>query len=900
MTRTPPDRPRPALAITAAVVAMALVLAADIAYGERQVLVAALMVGPMLAVLGGRTGPVALLGVVAVALAIISPIWNENFGEGDWAIRISVVALGSAAALVASRARAREIEQAARMRLLAELGEMAGGVRSVRDTATAIAQVLAPSLADVATVDVLHGDIPERLAAEGDPELASAAAGARPPAPAAEARRAEDAGEAAALLGLNGGSPVRPAHALTVPLQTRGGSRGALTLATLARPLRAVDLEFARVAAGRAALALDNAGLSSELAIVERQLAAALTNLAEAVTVQDAQGRLVYANQAAADLLGYATADDLVAQTGPAIVRRFNTTQPDGRPLDVEKLPGRRVLLGEEPEPLLVRARDADTREERWRVVKASAVRDDDGAVRYAVNVIEDVTETKRAEAAQRLLAEAGRRLAGSLDARETLQHIAEVGVPELADSCAVHLADGPVPAGTLAAEVLSTGRAQLVPDVPPEAGDGDVRSAIAVPMQGRGEVVGVITFRATEARPPYDETDLQLALELGRRAGSALVNARLYAEQAEIARALQEDLLPPELPDLPGFKSAALYHPAGAGAQVGGDFYDVFEAGDGWIVVVGDVAGRGPSAASLTAMARYTLRTALGLTGSISESVALLNAALYGRSRMALCSVCMVHLHGGEREGQVSMLAAGHPDPYVIRAGQARSAAVGGPLLGALSRGDWPVVRLRLEGGDTLVLYTDGVIDTQGEAGRFGERRLGDTLQGTTGAADAVQRVRVALEVFASGRHRDDTAVLAVERRGVRETTPEDHHRLRLTPGREAPSAARQAVGDWLAAVLDEDRLADVRLLVSELVTNGVVHGAQRAGDSVDLDVIVDATRVRVDVRNPGPAFDAGVPTEPPPEARGGRGLLLVGRVASRWGVERGDRTCVWFEIDR
>jgi PAS domain S-box-containing protein len=942
MTPKRADAARPRAAVAAAVLAIAAVLAVDVAFGH--VLAAAFMVGPMLAVLSGSPRTVALLGVVAIVLAIVSGAWNENFGDVDWAVRAVVVALGTGAALLASRARARELEQLARMRLLAELGEMASGALSVEETAERIARVLAPAMADVAAVDVLRGGIPERLAVAGDPPLAAAIAAAVPPPPAPAPVHVHGAEAAGPLLGLNGDAPVPASGALTVPLQTRGGTRGALTLASAGRPLGAADLEFARVAAGRAALALDNAGLSSELTIVERQLAAALANLAEAVTVQDARGRLVYANQAAADLLGYASPAEVVAQAGLAIAQRVDSHHADGRPLLVEDLPGRRVLAGEEPEPLLVRARDPQSREERWRVIKASAVRDDAGKVRYAVNVIEDVTEVKRAELTQRLLAEASHTLAASLDLPETLQRVAEVGVPDLAEWCTVHVPGesglielvgvahsdpaqverardigGRFPARVDdpggVAEVLRTGQAQLVPDIPPEAlemmsrdpehlaslRESGIRSAMAVPMRAAGRTVGVMTFVNTVARRPFDEGDLQIALDLGRRAAIAAENARLYAAQAEIARTLQEDLLPPDLPELPGWVTASMYRAAGEGSDVGGDFYDAFEVDDGWVVVVGDVAGRGPSAASLTAMARYTLRTAAMLSGSLSTAISLLNQALYERPRMALCSVCLLQLHAGEREGEVSLLAAGHPDPYVIRDGEARPAAVGGPLLGALSRGDWPVVRIRLRAGDALVLYTDGVIDTQGAAERFGERRLAETLQGSAGAGDAVDRVRSALERFATGRHRDDTAVLALERAGDRRGgAAENRYRARLEPGGGAPRRARAALGEWLDGVLDEDRLGDARLLVSELVTNGVLYGARRAGDALDLDVVIGPSCVRVEVHNPGPPFTPRLEEPVPADARGGRGLLLVRRVASRWGAGRGDRTCVWFEIDR
>ena len=114
------------------------------------------------------------------------------------------------------------------------------------------------------------------------------------------------------------------------------------------------------------------------------------------------------------------------------------------RPLAVEQLPGRRALAGETPEPLIVRSRPAGQRETRWTRVKATPVFDEDGSVRLAINVIEDITELKRAEQGQRFLAEAGRVLAGSLDYEETLSSVARLAVPDIADWCGIDvLADG-------------------------------------------------------------------------------------------------------------------------------------------------------------------------------------------------------------------------------------------------------------------------------------------------------------------------------------------------------------------------------------------------------------------------------------------------------------------------
>ena len=232
----------------------------------------------------------------------------------------------------------------------------------------------------------------------------------------------------------------------------------------------------------------------------------------------------------------------------------------------------------------------------RWARIKATAVHDPDGGVRLAINVIEDITELKRSEEAQRFLAEASRRFSGSsLDYERTLAAVPELAIPALADRCEVQLVEDEL--GPEALEVVKTGAAWLEP------------SRIIVPMTA-GRVIGTVTLEVDGRE--FDTQDVLVAEDFGLRAGAAVENARLYRAASRIARTLQTSLLPPGLPDVPGAQLAAAFHPAGQGLEVGGDFYDVFSTGEGqWYLVIGDVSGKGAEAAAVTALARFTLRTA-------------------------------------------------------------------------------------------------------------------------------------------------------------------------------------------------------------------------------------------------------------------------------------------------
>ena len=179
-------------------------------------------------------------------------------------------------------------------------------------------------------------------------------------------------------------------------------------------------------------------------ALARDELEAILAGVADAVTVQDARGRLVYVNDAAVRLLGEQIGRPdraaLLAAAPDELAAGFEMLDEDGRPLALDQLPGRRALMGEEPEPLIVCYVIRATGERRWSRVKARPMRSPGGTVTRAINVIEDITDLKQAELTQRLLAEAGRVLAGSLDYEETLRRVAWLAVPDLADWCMVDI----------------------------------------------------------------------------------------------------------------------------------------------------------------------------------------------------------------------------------------------------------------------------------------------------------------------------------------------------------------------------------------------------------------------------------------------------------------------------
>ncbi|MGZ4267580.1 MAG: SpoIIE family protein phosphatase [Solirubrobacteraceae bacterium] len=793
-----------------------------------EVFASTVVLGPFVCALLGSTRDTVITGAAAVGSALLSGLWNHNFGDLDYFVRLSVVTIGTAVALAGARARVHLTRDRERFRMLRAVAELSERSTTVDETLEQISDILVPGLSDICIIDVLREERVERLAvAAHGPRSEAIAAGLRARATRGgttptEGERlvevCEDAMLRAAALDDEDLDFLRSLglrSVITVPLRARGRRIGTMGLSVTTQSRRAYDadeLAFTLVLAGRVALALDNAGLFSEIETLVAQQAAALGSLAEAVTMQDPSGALVYANAAAARSMGFASVEEMLSTPPETIADLFESYLEDGTALRTELLPGRRVLAGEDPPPLLLRTVSRRTGEEHWRVTKATGVRDQQGRVRLAVNVIEDVTEVKRIERAQRLLAEAGSVLASSLDYEETLARVARLAIGTLADWCGVSLPgehgelrsvavahvdpslvryarelnerfpsrmDDP----TGAAEVIRSGTSQVFNEITPElleqsGADPEqlaaidrlgMRAAMIVPMVAAGRAIGAISFVSAESGRAFTDADLDLAEELGRRAGVAVENARLYTERSHIANTLQSSLLPAKLPPVPGFALASLYRPAGEENWVGGDFYDAFATSGGWMVVVGDVAGRGAAAAALTAQARHTLRTAAQLIGDPIAALTHLNQALVERRDTSLCTVAAVQLSGRDGSISANVVCAGHPQPYLVREGTAMAIGYWGPMVGAFEDSEWRAATITLQPADVLVLYTDGVIDAGGPEERFGDERLVQTLTGATDASDAVGRIRAALDAFEVGAQADDTAVLAIAYTGDR-----------------------------------------------------------------------------------------------------------------------------------
>lgn len=239
-------------------------------------------------------------------------------------------------------------------------------------------------------------------------------------------------------------------------------------------------------------------------------------------------------------------------------------------------------------------------------------------------------------------------------------------------------------------------------------------------------------------------------------------------ARLAHIADTLQSSLLPPELPDIPGLELAARYRPVTDGLDVGGDFYDAFELADGsWAFTLGDVCGKGADAATITALARYTLRASAIRNPGPADVLSRLNDAVHRQHPEQFCTA--VYANVWPATGRVAMALGGHPPPLLVRAGgSVEPAGTPGRLLGPFPEWRGTASTVLLQPGDLMLCYTDGLTEARRNGEQFGERRLMDALAqfATLGVEALIKSVEAEVIAFA-GELSDDLAMLAFRRDG-------------------------------------------------------------------------------------------------------------------------------------
>jgi GAF domain-containing protein len=779
-------------------------------------------VAPFLTALLGGPLETAVVALAAAVSSVASGSWEHSFSSSGFYVRDAIVAVSGVIAVLAALDRRRRELARRRFELLTSLSNVGNTPSTLEDTAQRLVTLMVPAVADICAIDAHRGEEMRRLAVRAsgpDAESIEAFLQARAPqglatttgstrlssaranllreiTPETLARWASDEEDRRGLEALEIGSII------VAELHARGEHIGTLTLVARKRSRRRYDeddVEFATVIGGRAALALDNALLSRRLAQREQHLVGALGSFAAAMVLQDATGALIYASDAALQLLGAESAGELHGLRGGVVGLGFEVFDERGNPASPSQLPGRRLLAGEPAPPSMLIARPSPlSGEERWLLLRSRGTRTEEGALLSVVTELEDVTPRKRVELANALLTEASDLLSASHDYEAMSRSIVELAVGRLADWCAVSVPDGRGGLRRLAVAGAANERGALLLDVLEgnalggESGlavleDGRARvlndiyqddlharqqtdaptAAMVVPLSASGRVVGVMSVAIARPGRRFGDSDLALAEELGRRAGWAIENARSYTQRSNIAETLQRALRPAELEAPPGWSLATWYQPAGEDSMVGGDFYDLFPVSDGHVLVIGDVTGHGALAARLTGLARFTLRTAAELTHDPRMAVHRLDAALLAQQDVTPVSAICAHLRdGGSDAVRATIAVAGHPLPLLLRSGRLREIGRGGTLAGAASGADWPESDVDLRPGDTLIFYTDGIPEARNDVEMFGYERLTACVQSGSGEPrEIVARVQSALASFwGAGAARDDVTLLALQ----------------------------------------------------------------------------------------------------------------------------------------
>ncbi|MET9373342.1 SpoIIE family protein phosphatase [Streptomyces sp. NPDC002992] len=565
---------------------------------------------------------------------------------------------------------------------------------------------------------------------------------------------------------------------------------------------------------------------------------------------------------------------------------------------------------------------------------------------------VQDLAATRREGDRLRFVGAATRRIARGIDLDEIVLGLCRATVPTFSDAILVYLRD-PLPVGDerpVAPFVLRlrrTDRLRLTdgegeeltlvpdPDPTPAAELCEVRSggalaevlrgvrpvfgdsaaaraalpellggdhpvpgghrAILAPLRGRRRVIGAAVFLRRPERPGFEPNDLLVAAQLATHTALGIDKAVLYGREAYIADELQRTMLPDSLPQPTGVRLASRYLPAAETARVGGDWYDAIPLpGSRVALVVGDVMGHSMTSAAIMGQLRTTAQTLAGLDLPPQEVLHHLDeqAQRLGQDRMATCMYAVYD----PVSHRITIANAGHPPPILLHLGgraEVLRVPPGAPI--GVGGVDFEAVELDAPAGATLLLYTDGLVESRLRDVWTGIEQLRERLAATaqlTGPDHSPPLEALCddvLDMLGPGDRDDDIALLAARFDGI---APSDVAYWFLEPEDAAPGRARRLARRALAR-WDLEELSDsVELLISEVVTNAVRY-AERP---VTLRLLkTDVLRCEVGDDSPQlPRQRRARDTD-----EGGRGLFLVNRLARRWGATRlSGGKVVWFEL--
>ncbi|WP_229851514.1 SpoIIE family protein phosphatase [Streptomyces roseolus] len=423
------------------------------------------------------------------------------------------------------------------------------------------------------------------------------------------------------------------------------------------------------------------------------------------------------------------------------------------------------------------------------------------------------------------------------------------------------------------------------------------ITAAAYLPLIAQARPIGALGLLYSD-RTGFSEDERTLLVALGSSIAQSLQRAMLYEQEHDLAEGLQQAMLPRRIPDAPGAQIAVRYRSARLGRDIGGDWYDVIPLPGGRVgAVIGDVQGHDTHAAAVMGQLRIVLRAyaAEGHTPATVMARASVFLHELDTERFATCT----YAEADPGTGVVQVVRAGHVDPLVREAdGTCRRVPVEGGLPLGLSaefgRLDYPVTTLELDSGQTLMLYTDGLVEKPGADLDEGLEWLSALVR--RGPSDLQQLADLLCDVVAERGGEDDVAILLLRRLGAYVPGGGRFRQHVAQSDPEALSAARHMIRAAVRAWGAGSRADEIELVADELMTNALMH--TDGGTIVTLRILPGAERrLRVEVEDRSSALprrreagEAGV---------SGRGLLLVEQLSDAWGVEsRGGGKCVWCEF--
>jgi PAS domain S-box-containing protein len=558
-----------------------------------------------------------------------------------------------------------------------------------------------------------------------------------------------------------------------------------------------------------------------------------------------------------------------------------------------------------EPFTAEYRIRTASDGSYRWHVVSARPIREAGDEIVKWVGVATDIEDQKRREAAVRFLADASEMLTESFDVERRLEAVAERAVHEISDWCSLFLLrDGefepvaiahrdranvefvqqliaryPADSNSAPRRAMLAGRSFFLPIVPDEmlvaaAQDAvhlelirklDVRSSIHVPLAARGRVMGYINFVNGGARRIFDDEDVRFAEVLAKRIAVALDNARIYERERRVANTLQQAALPRALPEATGVSLSAIYHPAESEAEVGGDWYDAFKAGDRTLVLtMGDVSGKGLDAAVLMSVVRQAIRVTALESSDCSRAIAAADRALQLEYPGHIVSAMVLFIDLDSLTCRY--VNAGHPPPLLRdRSGDVVELGEMNPPLGVVERRTDCIGYATLTKDAMLALYTDGLIESTHDVVE-GDARLREAL-GVEAIVHTPNPARWLFDTVLDREPRDDVAILTVSFGRSRHWSFDARDATRAQGARAAFVRHLKDHGDG------QSDFSAAEVIFGEL-TGNVVRYAPGPID-IDLEWTDDQPVLHVLDRGKSFSYASSLPDDPLSES--GRGLFIV-----------------------